>query len=434
VTHVLAERLRDADPVSSLEGADPDDALLSQILTISRTVRETPPERLGRRRALLILAAAIVVIGGLAAAGTRFAPHYFGASDREPTSAAVLAELRQLAHQAPQGFAQIDSHGLIRLAAFNTAKGRATIYAAPTKSRTGFCQVEAIDEAITGGSCFTRTAEAIPVIDSGSSDWGDVRVLLGRLEPASDRIELRFEDGSVRDASIRAPWWVYVVGGGETDPGHRPLALIALDSAGAIVAKQALVPYSFTSRSEVERLLPESDGSPGQNAIRSVLAGLGSGPSLERNRIEIDHTHLLRRIRTGAGKVDVYVAPWGRGGLCYGYTSSIPSFEPLVTGCPANTPLADQPSRFEADSITVARLAPSVFILEGSTPREAARVRIVFEDGASVDSDLFVASAFASWIGPSRLSPGHRPLELVAFDSHGREIAAYRLDPRRFGS
>ena len=368
------------------------------------------------------------------AAASKFAPQYFGADDREPAPAAVLAALRSYAN-APGGLGEIDASGLARLAAFDTEGGRATIYAAPMPSGSGFCSVDALGDELGGGGCDDwKRDEPVPYIGSGSSRWGDVRVLEGRLVAPAARIQVRFEDGGVRTASIRAPWWVYVVGGDETEPGHRPVGLNALDADGAVVAAEAIKPSYYTAEDASEALLPEGDGSPGQDAVLATLKALGDGPWLEHERVEIDRTALLRRIETDKGRVDVYTAPWGAGGVCFGYASSIPSFEPMVRGCPSNDPVPDQSTDFDPNETSVARSAPSVFVIDGPLPRGAARIDIRFEDGSSAEPDIVVASSFVAWLAPERLDPGHRPTRLVAVDASGRTLATLPLASDQFTS
>src|ERR687891_591770 len=297
----LAERLRGANPVPATEAVAPDESLLLRIVATPHRATSCPTRRFSRRRAVTVLAAAVIVIGGIAAAATKFAPDYFGSDDREPTPAAVLAALRSYAREEPVlgGLGEIDAEGLLRVAAFDTETGRATIYVAPMRAGSGFCSVDAVDDEIRGGGCEDGTGRAaVPYMGSGSRDWGDIRVLLGRLETPAARIEVGFEDGAVRAASVRDPWWVYVVGGDETEPGLRPVELTALDPGGAVLARQELDPYHYTSQRAAEALLPEGDGSPGQNAIRAVLKGLGTGPWLEPEQLEIELTRLLRRIET----------------------------------------------------------------------------------------------------------------------------------------
>jgi hypothetical protein len=87
---------------------------------------------------------------------------------------------------------------------------------------------------------------------------------------------------------------------------------------------------------------------------------------------------------------------------------------------------------FDPDETSVVRLAPSVFVFDGPTPRETARIEIRFEDGSTAEPDILVASTFVAWLGPERLDPGHRATGLVAFDAGGREIGTLPLDPERF--
>ena len=430
----LAERLRGANPVPATEAVAPDESLLLRIVATPHRATSCPTRRFSRRRAVTVLAAAVIVIGGIAAAATKFAPDYFGSDDREPTPAAVLAALRSYAREEPVlgGLGEIDAEGLLRVAAFDTETGRATIYVAPMRAGSGFCSVDAVDDEIRGGGCEDGTGRAaVPYMGSGSRDWGDIRVLLGRLETPAARIEVRFEDGAVRAASVRDPWWVYVVGGDETEPGLRPVELTALDPGGAVLARQELDPSYYTSQRAAEALLPEGDGSPGQNAIRAVLKGLGTGPWLEPEQLEIELTRLLRRIETRGGTLDIYAAPWGRGGICFAYVSSSFELERKTTGCPANEPIPNQPSGFDPDSIEFFGLAPSIFTVDGTPPLGATDVRVRFEDGTSARADIFVQSFFAAWFGPERLVAGHRPAELAAFDGDGREIATFPLDTER---
>ena len=431
MTSELAERLRAANPVSPARPGCADEGLLRRIVGTPRVVEH--PRRLSGRRLLIVLAAAVIVGGGIAAAFSKFAPEYVGSDDREPPPAAVLAQLRSLASEGvPGGLADVDEEGLVRLAAFEAEGGLATIFAAPVRAGTGFCSVDAMGEEITGGACQgPRSEDAVPYIGHGSSHWGDVRALVGRLEAPAVRIELRFEDDSSKAASIRAPWWVYVVGGDETEPGHRPVELITLDTEGAIVVREELEPYFFTSRDAARELLPESDGTVGQNAIRAVLEGLG-GWAESALPVQIDGTRLLRRIETGEGTFEVYAAP-SRGGVCFAMVYSRLPVEG-TTGCPhEDEPVANRPATFDVDPSSILQVAPSVFELVGTPPAGAARVEIRFEDGASVPADIFLPSFLAAWVGPGRLATGHRPTGLVAFDDDGRELATFSLDTRWFG-
>lgn len=427
----LTERLRATNPVAASEAVGPDEDLFVRIVTRPRSTRARG--RMAGPRAVLLVAVAVILVGGLAAAFSRFVPEYFGSDDREPTPAAVLAQLRSFTNEerVPGGLGQIDAERLVRVAAFDTESGRATIYAAPLQAGGGFCSVDAIDEELSGGGCEEGPdPDEVPYVGHGSSQWGDIRVIYGRLKPPATRIEVRFEDGAVRDASVRAPWWTHVVGGEEVEPGHRPVELAALDSHGTVVATQPLDPRYYTSEEAVEALpLPESDGSPGQNAIRAMLENLGSTAE-SALPVEIDRTRLLRRIEAPEGTLDVYTAP-GRNGVCYAPIHSRLSFVGGF-GCPDEDEPMPSRAAFEIDPSLISEVAPSIFALEGAPPTGTARVEIRFEDGATRPADIVVPSEFVAWLGPNRLAPGHRPTELVAFDADGGEIATFPLDPRDF--
>lgn len=426
MTSELAERLRGANPVPATDAVVPDESLLSQIVATPRP----SAVRFSRRRGVTLLAAAIIVIGGIAAAASRFAPYYFGSDDREPTPAAVMAELRDIARWAPPGErGEVDPTHIVRLASFETESGRATIFAAPMQGRSGFCEVHTLGEEISGGGCDDEPTKAVPYMAHGASEWGDIRVLQGRLEGPAARIDVRFEDGAVRATSIRAPLWVYVVGGDELEPGRRPVGLVALDPRGAVVATQEFEPYYFTSEAAAEALLPESDGSPGQNAIRVMLEGLGSiEPVLP---IEIDRTRLLRRIETPEGTLDIYTAPW-RNGVCFALSHSRLSVDG-TGGCPnEDESHPNLRATFEVEPSFIGPVRPSIFTIHGTPPAAAVRVEVSFEDGTSARADIFVPSFFQAWFGPERLVAGRRPMELVAFDGNGRELATFPLDPEVF--
>jgi hypothetical protein len=80
------------------------------------------------------------------------------------------------------------------------------------------------------------------------------------------------------------------------------------------------------------------------------------------------------------------------------------------------------------------RLAPSKFIVEGTAPRGATGMRMRFEDGTTEEPDIFANATFVTWLGPGRLAPGHRPIELVAIDADGHELNTFRLEPEQFTS
>jgi hypothetical protein len=222
----LAERIRAANPVPP---------------TVDKRQGE-----LTRRHALALLAVTAVVVFGVAAAFATFVPRYFGSSDSQPVPETVLAQLHSLTPEeraVEGGLGQVDPDRLIRLASFETERGLATIYAAPASTGSGFCEVHTTNDLVGGGVCHDHKSwEALPRVVSWDSEWGDVTLLMGPLGATVARIDVRFEDGSVRAAATRSAWWVYLVGGAELEPGHRPIELIALDRNGGRIASGRLDP------------------------------------------------------------------------------------------------------------------------------------------------------------------------------------------------
>ena len=238
MTRAVTDALRMANPVPAKE-ASPDRELLARIVELPRERDAYNYPRRYRRWAVLL--AALIVVGLGISAASKFAPRYFGPQDSDSIPAQALAQLRY------QPDAEVDAAGLVRMASFDAENGEASIYAAPSRSGVGFCDLTTIGDDLSGWACSGDPAgKAVPSFTNRSSDWGGIVVLLGPLQAPATKIELRFEDGASRSASTRGPWWVYVVGGEETEPGHRPVEVVALDSAGTPVGSERLEPDRFS--------------------------------------------------------------------------------------------------------------------------------------------------------------------------------------------
>jgi hypothetical protein len=245
MTMDLETRLRRANPALLRYEIGPEDLLRSVLAEPRATQQRSRDRTLSRPLALAV--AILLLLGGIAAAASRFAVDYFGADDSEPTPAAVIEALRQVARDQPDYFGPIDAEHYVRLAAFDTPSGRVTIYIASATRRDSYCIASATGSEVGGGACHPNAnpVQTIPYGSFGSSDYGDARPVYGRLPAGVAAIEVHFEDGETRPASLRAPWWIYVAGGEETEPGHAPVALIARGADGWVVARQNLNPYIF---------------------------------------------------------------------------------------------------------------------------------------------------------------------------------------------
>jgi hypothetical protein len=192
-------------------------------------------------------------------------------------------------------------------------------------------------------------------------------VILGLIEPGTRRVDVYFEDGSVRPAGIREPFWTYVLGGEETQPGRRPVLVEA--TRGDVVVGQELDRYSFTNDEAAKRALPESDGSPGQDAMVRTLASLLPYGARYAEEIDLGATRLLRRIELETGRVDVYTATGTGDVLCYGYAPfEVDLGEIRTIGCPENDPVDDQPRRLDPEWIEVYALVPGLWVIDGLPP------------------------------------------------------------------
>ena len=116
------------------------------------------------------------------------------------------------------------------------------------------------------------------------------------------RVDIRFEDGSIQSASLRPHFWIHVLVGDETAPGHRPTELLARDDAGSLLARQNLYGSDFTSRGAAEAARPKSDGSEAQNVMRAFLERMvqrdSGGLALQ---VDLARTQQLERIDTPEG-------------------------------------------------------------------------------------------------------------------------------------
>ena len=108
-------------------------------------------------------------------------------------------------------------------------------------------------------------------------------------------------------------WFAYAVAGTHTQPGHRPTELRFLRD-GKLVRRSTLSPVSFNTLAEARALVPRSDGSTVQNAIRGQLLDeiegrVGDG-GLFASHVRLSETRLVTSLSLGHGlKVSVYAAP-----------------------------------------------------------------------------------------------------------------------------
>ena len=427
----IGERLRRANPVPAEAPGAPDEGLLQRILQESRGRSARTHRSRTRSRLAPLFAVAALVVGGVAAGTSSFPVDYFGSDDAEPTPTEVVARLREF---APGGdVANLDEERFVRVAAFPTPRGRVTLYIAPAYE-SGHCAVAAVGPNLQAGGCGPGPDGRRPIASSGfwASGYGDVFPLYGRLPAEATRVELRFEDGRSRAASLREPWWAYIVGGAEVTPGHRPTTLVARDRDGDVVARQKLDPSTFTSKEAAFAALPKSNGSPGQDAVRARLETMWPFGMASAQEVDLSRTRLIKRFQTPDGPFRVYGAPLAGDGLCIGYVGTGFARDPHTGGCSFRDRTEQAPTPFASTPPLVSPLARYVHSIFGPTPPGAARLEVRFEDGAVEAVPVVYRSSFITWVGPERLVPGHRPTELVALSKSGRVVDRTQLESDQF--
>ncbi len=429
----LDERLVRANPVAT-SAVTPDPQLLERLLDQPRLAL-TSPRRRRHGRAAVIVALALALVGTAAAVST-FVVQYFGADDREPTPAAVVAELERI-NNAPD-LPKVAADDFVRLAAFDGVEGRITVYGAASTVGGGYCVASATGDRFDAEGCgdTDRTAQRIPYAGLSGDSYGNAFVLYGRLAGKTVTVEIRFEDGSTKRAAVRAPFWIYVLAGEQTSPGHRPSELIARSETDSIVATQELFAPDFTSRSSAAARLPKGDGSAGQEAMRAYLGTLvrrgAGGLALA---VDLSRTHELERFATPEGQFTIYEAAAAGNGVCVAYAGDAGSppaqgsFHPDSGACFRDAPVDATPTPFAKAPPAINKIGRYVYIVEGVTPSRTASIIVRYEDGATTAVPVIYHASFAAWIGPPHLMPGRRPAALVAVGRDGQVLDRLTLDP-----
>ena len=322
----------------------------------------------------------------------------------------------------------------MRLAAFEAEGGVATIFAAPVRVGTGFCSVEAMGEEITGGRAKAPGARTrSPYIGHGSSEWGDVRALVGRLEApaARDRAPLRgrFLQGGLDPRTLvgvrrrrrrdraRPPT------GGAHHTGHRG-----------------------------------SDRGPGRaRAVLLHLPGRGQGAPAgkRRHRRPERHPSCARRARrlcrvgaAGPDRRHATTAPDrdGRGDL-RGLCSSVARGRVLRHGVFAPAGRGDHsgvltrtsqmpigPRRSTWIRASILQVAPAVFELRRyAAGRRRSRRDSVRRRGERACGHPPSRRSSPTWVGPGAPRHGPSPRRARRVDDDGSELDEVPLDTRQFG-
>jgi hypothetical protein len=438
--HVV-ERLRAANPLPRGSAASPAADVLARIVA-------TPRDTARRRRPLtihrpVIVAGVVLLAAAALAIGATVSVRYFGgpASTRLPAPV-ERALVEAASHRFPGGPLALDRS--IEAYAFSSSSASGRVYMTPYAHRGGFCAALAIGGKPVQAGCADATiAGTASTTAGGLQPWGlaltpDMHALLGRLEPAAakDTVRLAFEDGTHETLPRKDQWFAYAVAGIRTQAGHRPVALELRDGS-RLVRRFALDPLSFNTLAEARALVPASDGSRGQNAVRQMLLGDLTSKYVNDGGEVASHTELARTTQVasmgfpGGIRVSVFATPvrripgWRVGGTIL--VSITNRSARSIGGGVGSNELRGAYFRSVAGCGCAVRghLSLGYSLLYGDVPRKATRVSVRTSDGR--EHAARIVAGGAEWIWAARDFGARRPVELIGRNASGRVVATRRL-------
>ena len=225
--HDLVELLRD----------EPELLAIADAIVTTQSARRLRPA--GRRRLALAVAAALAIVVAAPALGLhRTIVSFF---DSEPAPERTQIQFAQMGIAAPVGLGPNVIHEETRKVMERELDGKLRpLYVAPTKSG-GFCWLWEGRMGSCGRAHPEQRALGVTWLESAK---GPTLVSGHVLDPAIEKLELRYEDG--REAEIPIVWvsppidagfYVYEVAPETLGEGHRAQFLVALDGDGDEVVR-----------------------------------------------------------------------------------------------------------------------------------------------------------------------------------------------------
>ena len=393
-----------------------------------RTERARGQRRTLGRRPLLIAAIALLVATGLALAAT-VSVRYFGDQGDAVPFSVQKALLHPLSAQGPNTALAFDQ--TVVAYTFSSTSGSGRVYVTPYADGKGFCAALAVRGKPVQASCANGViGRTTTLIGSLIRPWSvtltpDMHAMLGRLLPSAqdESVRLAFEDSTTSELPKRGRWFAYAVTGTRTTAGHRPVELQFLRD-GRVIRRIPLNPTTFNTLAEARTLVPRSDGSEAQDAIRRMLldrlvSPIGDGGQ-QAAHTQIAATRFVTSLRLGKGLlVRVYATPTsprppvGAGMLVTGIDGRSPT--PIFS---AGMARSSDAARLEGASCACgvpghpeARFS----MMTGNVPRGATTVSVRTEGGRELPAVLFDHGR--SWIFLARETV--TPTRLVARDAAG---------------
>jgi hypothetical protein len=372
-----------------LFGDEPELLAIADAIAATQSARRLRPA--GRRRVALAVAAALAIVVAAPALGLhRTLVSFF---ESEPAPERTQIEFARMGIAAPVGLGPNVIHEETRRVLERELDGKLrSLYVAPTRSG-GFCWLW---EGRMGSCGRTRPEQRALGVTWQESASGPTLIAGHVLDPAIERLELRYEDGGQIEIPIvwvsppiDAGFYAYEVAPETLSEGRRATFLVALDGDGDDVAR-----HEF--RYQDPRWESGPDGLP-KIADRSQL-----------------RTLFDFRARNGA-QWQLRVAPAPGDKLCYAYNAGGGCRSPKFPGSLLN--------------LGVQGGSTSVFIC-CETGSRTASVELGFEDGDRIRLET-VEGFLLYEVPPEHYPLGYRLDELVSFDATGRELERRRIEPSR---
>jgi hypothetical protein len=405
--------------------------------------RPRPSRRAGWlvRRPVLAACVVLLVACGIALAANISVRYFESGSQLPPKQIRVALEFAAVHLHPSDSLALGDT---VQAYIVTSANGRQTVYMAPYAHRQGFCAaLHVAGKPVRAGCTLAGGTHAIAALSAaGYQPWDialtpDLHALLGRLAPraAGDRVEMTFEDHTRQALPMHGRWFAYAIAGRHTQAGHRPQTLRIYDHA-RLVRSIPLQPESFNTLAAARALVPPSDGTRGQDAIRSYLlrnlTNRFADGGMLASHTSIASTRLVAKLTfPDRLSVAIYAAPVepatpGRpgGSIIIGLASN--SARPILV---INAINPRRGRSFEGPGgcrcAIPGHLTDTYNVLTGNVPNNVTRVSIRTTRGKETAATLFNAGQQWIWIG--RSIPTQHPTRLVGRNARGAVIVTRAL-------
>lgn len=292
-----------------------------------------------------------------------------------------------------------EAQGMIAL---ETSEGTAYLWAAPTETGDWCSMVEyptaSSDDApvATGGGAATCQVSGPPdplAVGFGAMGAGEDQLVLlhGRVRAAATSARVRFADGDEEPLALTREWFLY-----EVPSGKDPVAVVAFDASGELVAREAVLIETFEPGPAGEQPLPE----PVRREVFSIETRGGFPVTLTR------HTSI-------------------EGTPCFDVTAELGGAESGACYTPRGNEIV------WANVLEAGQEDTQVIVLYGVAADRVASLELIYEDGESVPLRL-VDGYFMLDLPPEHQRIGHLPKTFIARGVDGTIVGRQPAGQPRF--